>query len=631
MSGASAVTARLASELRLKSVRYRKRILQTIVAANAGHTGGDLSCVDILAVLYGAVLKVSPETADDPGRDRFVMSKGHSVEALYVVLADRGFFPPADLATVCRYGSRYVGHPTRHVPGVEQNTGALGHGLAFGVGTALAARLAGRSFRTFVLAGDGEMAEGSNWEASLAAAHHRLDNLVLIVDRNELQITGGTESVCGLEPLADKLRAFGYAVREVDGHDHAALIEAFGAVPFQPGRPSAVLARTVKGRGVSFIQNDVRWHHRVPKPEELEKAMAELEAEERRLGAEPEGRVVPSPPARTVGAVEHGLRMGRPNQDVFSETLLELARADPEVVVVTSDSRGSGKLSGFAEELPERVVEVGIAEQTLVGVAAGLASGGRKPFAVAPASFLTARALEQIKNDVAYSGQPVRLVGISAGVSYGALGSTHHSTHDLAALRAIPGLTIVVPADNHEARAAAHAAHAATGPIYVRIGKRPVPDLPGASVFELGRARLVRDGDDLAFIATGETAWVAYAAAERLAQEGLQCRVLSMHTLRPLDAEAVRAAARTRAVVTVEEHSTSGGLGEACAAVLAEAGLPVPLRTIGLPDEETVPGSQAEIFEHYGISPHGLAATARELLRPAKGGTVSALKAGGAP
>jgi transketolase len=630
MSAVPGATAPLASELRLKSVRYRKRVLQTIVAAGAGHTGGDLSCLDILAVLYGAILKVSPETAADPDRDRFVMSKGHSVEALYVVLSDRGFFPPADLATVCCYGSRYVGHPTRHVRGVEQNTGALGHGLAFGVGTALAARLSGRSYRTFVLVGDGELVEGSNWEASLAAAHHRLDNLVVVLDRNELQITGGTESVCALEPLVDKLRAFGYAVREVDGHDHAALLDVFRAAPFEPGRPSLVLARTRKGRGVSFMEGDVRWHHRVPKPDELARAMAELEAEERRLGAEPEGPLVPPPPAWAGGADDHGLKPGRPNQDVFSETLLELARADPEVVVVTSDSRGSGKLSGFAEALPDRIVEVGIAEQTLVGVAAGLASAGRKPFAVSPACFLTARSLEQIKNDVAYSAQPVRLVGISAGVSYGGLGSTHHSTHDVAALRAIPGVAIVVPADNLEARAAALAAHASPGPVYVRIGKRPVPDLPGAAPFELGRARLVRDGGDLAFIASGETVWLAYVAAERLAREGLECRVLSMHTLRPLDEEAVRAAAGTGAVVTVEEHSRSGGLGEACAAVLAQSGLRVRLRIMGLPDEETVPGSQARILEHYGISPEGLAVAARALRPGAKREAASAPRGKGA-
>jgi transketolase len=607
-------------ELRLKSVRYRKRVLQTIVVAGAGHTGGDLSCLDILAVLYNRILRISPETARDPDRDRFVMSKGHSVEALYVVLADRGFFPAADLAAVCRYGSAYVGHPTRHVPGIEQNTGALGHGLAFGVGTALAARLAGRACRTFVLVGDGELAEGSNWEASLAAAHHRLDNLVLIVDRNELQITGRTETVCALEPLADKLRAFGFAVRAVDGHDHRALLEAFGAVPFEPGRPSAILGRTEKGRGVSFMQGDASWHHRVPKGDEFERAIAELEAEERSLGVEPEPAVVPRPAPRGRTASASALPMGRPNQDVFSETLLALARQDPDVLVLTSDSRGSGKLSGFARELPDRIIEVGIAEQTLVGVAAGLASGGRKPFAFSPACFLTARSLEQIKNDVAYSGQAVRLVGISAGVSYGALGSTHHSTHDLAALRAIPGLTIVVPADNHEARAAAIAARDSDGPVYVRLGKRPVPDLPGSAAFELGRARLVRDGDALAFIATGETVWIACEAARRLSGEGIECRVLSMHTLRPLDTDAVLAAAATGAMVTVEEHSVSGGLGEACARVVAEAGLAVALRAMGLPDEETVAGSQGEILGHYGICPDGLASAARGLLAAARAG-----------
>lgn len=313
-----------------------------------------------------------------------------------------------------------------------------------------------------------------------------------------------------------------------------------------------------------------------------------------------------------------GLTLGRANLEVFADTLLELARADRDVLAVTSDSRGSGKLGPFGQALPRQIVEVGIAEQNLVGVAAGLASAGKTVFAVSPACFLTARSFEQVKNDVCYSDNPVTLVGISAGVSYGALGSTHHSTHDLAALRAIPGVAIVVPADNHEARAAAHAAHAAKGPIYVRIGKRPVPDLPGAGEFELGRARVVREGGDLTFLATGETVWVAYAAAERLAREGIECRVLSMHTLRPFDTGAVRDAARTKGILTVEEHSVAGGLGEACAAVLAAAGLSVPLRVIGLPDEETVPGSQAEVFEHYGISPEGLRVAARELLEGAK-------------
>ena len=267
------------TELVRKSIDYRETILRIIAQAGAGHTGGDLSAIDILNVLYNRVLNVSPETFSDPDRDRYVQSKGHCVEALYTVLAERGFFPSEELDTLCRYGSHLIGHPTRAVPGIEHNTGALGHGLAVAVGMALAAKLDGRGYRVYTLLGDGELDEGSNWEASLAAAHYRLDNLVVIVDRNRLQITGSTEVVNALEPLADKFRAFGYAVREADGNDIPALCEAFAAVPFEPGKPSLLLANTVKGKGVSFIENQAGWHHHVPTAEELEIARRELAAQ----------------------------------------------------------------------------------------------------------------------------------------------------------------------------------------------------------------------------------------------------------------------------------------------------------------------------------------------------------------
>jgi transketolase len=316
-----------------------------------------------------------------------------------------------------------------------------------------------------------------------------------------------------------------------------------------------------------------------------------------------------------------GTELGRPNLEVFAETLLSLARADRNVVAVTSDSRGSGKLVPYAAAVPEQLVEVGIAEQTLVGVAAGLASAGKIVFAVSPASFLTARALEQIKNDVCYSDQPVTLVGISAGVSYGALGSTHHSTHDLAALRALDNLTIIAPADNHEAAEAVRAAAAAVHPVYLRFGKRPLVHLhqPDAQ-FEVGKALVVREGADAAFIATGETVCHALEAANELQKQGLRCRVLSMHTIRPLDTEAVlRAARECRALITVEEHSVHGGLGEACAAVLMQAGIRVPFKIVGFPDEYMVTGSQLEIFDHYGISAKALANTAEALLAGEEG------------
>jgi transketolase len=316
-------------------------------------------------------------------------------------------------------------------------------------------------------------------------------------------------------------------------------------------------------------------------------------------------------------SVQTPVQPGKANLDVFSETLLSLARSNRNILVVTSDSRGSGKLVPFARALPEQIIEVGIAEQNLVGIAAGLASAGKIVFAVSPGSFLTARALEQIKNDVCYSDHPVKLVAISSGVSYGALGSTHHSLHDLAVLRAIPNCTIVVPADNFETAEAVKAAAEMRHPVVLRFGKRPMPPLhPPGTVFTVGKALTVCEGTDLAFAATGETVIQAVLASDLLAQEGIRARVLSMHTIKPLDEEAVlQAAAECGAVITVEEHSCAGGLGEACAAVLMQAGVSVPFRIVGFPDEETVPGSQLEIFAYYGICPEGLAETARTLLK----------------
>lgn len=263
-------------ELALRSLRYRRRILEIIKHAGAGHTGGSLSCVDILNVLYNRVLRVAPATVSDPRRDRYIQSKGHSVEALYVVLADRGFFPEKALDTLCAYRSPFVGHPTRKVPGIEQNTGALGHGLSVAAGLALASKLDGDPFRVFTLLGDGELAEGSNWEAALAAAHYRLSGLTAIVDCNGLQITGRTREVLDTAPLDRKFEAFGWAVQQVDGHDLAQLARVLGA-PVADDRPRAVIAATTKGKGVSFMENVGRWHHGVPTDEEYQRALAEID------------------------------------------------------------------------------------------------------------------------------------------------------------------------------------------------------------------------------------------------------------------------------------------------------------------------------------------------------------------
>lgn len=321
-------------------------------------------------------------------------------------------------------------------------------------------------------------------------------------------------------------------------------------------------------------------------------------------------------PAAAAVAGDLGLKMGKPNLEVFAETLLTLAQADRNVLAVTSDSRGSGKLAPFGQALPKQIVEVGIAEQNLVGIAAGLASCGKKVFAVSPACFLTARSFEQIKNDVAYSDHPVKLVGISAGVSYGALGTTHHSLHDFAALRAVNNVSILVPADNHETVEAVQYAATSVKPVYLRFGKAPLYALP-KSLAPITGARGLREGRDVAFLATGETVIHALLAAEQLKRvAGLAVRVVSLPSLKPLDTEAVLAAGREcRAVITTEEHMVHGGLGEAVGALLARHGIATRFEIVGIPDEYTVTGSQADIFRHYGLSMEGLTETALALLK----------------
>jgi transketolase len=262
--------------------RIRRSSLAMVHAARLGHPGGDLSSADILAALFGAVLRIDSKQPRMPGRDRFIFSKGHSSGALYAVLAETGFFPRELLKQYMEPLSLLSGHPDRNkVPGVEATTGPLGHGLPIGVGTAKAAKITGADYRTFVLTGDGELQEGSNWEAAMAGAHFGLDNLTVIVDRNRLQQGDRTETTLSLEPLAERWRAFGWAVREADGHDIAALIRIFREVPFEAGRPSCVIAHTKKGRGVSFMEDRVEWHHRVPDDQELATALAELEGDAR--------------------------------------------------------------------------------------------------------------------------------------------------------------------------------------------------------------------------------------------------------------------------------------------------------------------------------------------------------------
>ncbi len=262
--------------LQKKAAEIRRGLLGMISHAGTGHTGGALSSVDILTVLYYHVLKVDPKNPKDPDRDRFILSKGHSVEGYYTILADRGFFQTEELRTFSAYTSRLIGHPSVKVPGVEMNTGALGHGLSCSVGMAIAAKKAASPSRIYCLMGDGEQAEGSVWEAAMAGTHYRLDNLTAVVDRNYLQISGNTEEVMGLDNLGAKWDAFGWQVVHADGHDMGSLISAF-ALPHEKGKPKIIIARTTKGKGVDFMEGNAAWHHGVPSKEQYEAAVAVLD------------------------------------------------------------------------------------------------------------------------------------------------------------------------------------------------------------------------------------------------------------------------------------------------------------------------------------------------------------------
>jgi len=271
-----------ATHVRERANWMRRRLLRMIVEAGQGHPGGDLSAADIIASLYFDILRIDPKSPDAPDRDRFILSKGHCTGALYTALAGAGFFPEADLDTYLKPGSRLNGHPNRnYLPGVETNTGPLGHGFPVGVGVAVAGQIDGADYRVFVLTGDGELQEGSMWEAAMFAGHRGLGNLTVIVDRNRLQQGAGTEDTNSLEPLADKWRAFGWDVVEVDGHDHEALLAAFDAATEPRDRPRVLIANTHKGQGVSFMRDQASWHHGVPNAEQYAQAIAELEAEAR--------------------------------------------------------------------------------------------------------------------------------------------------------------------------------------------------------------------------------------------------------------------------------------------------------------------------------------------------------------
>ncbi|HSV93049.1 MAG TPA: transketolase [Desulfobacterales bacterium] len=652
-----------AEKLRSRAARMRALDLVSIHAAGSGHPGGTLSVMDIAAVLFLDEVRYDPADPRWEGRDRVFFSAGHKAPALYVALVEAGYLGEEQAVTLRKLGSPCQGHPhAPALPGVEVSSGSLGQGLGIAAGCALAGRMAGAAWRVYCIMGDGEQQEGSIWEAAMAAAHHRLDNLCCIVDKNRLQIDGPVSAVMGIDPLADKYRAFGWNVLAVDGHDVAKLQEAFRAARAAKGRPTAIIADTVKGKGVSFMENQAGWHGMATKGlEQLDQALREIGSPSctpehaRKLLAAADGFQKRAEVALAGELPRHGhdwwwnagtdLKVEMvPTRTGFGACLAKHGD-DPRLVTVHADISSSISIADFEKSRPERlsrVVSVGIAEQNMMSVAAGLALEGKIPIAGTYGVFAAGRPWDQIRTTICYDKLNVKIAGAHGGISVGADGATHQALEEISLMAVLPNMTVVVPCDSVEterlARAAIFDVH---GPVYIRYAREATPVVTGETTpLELGTANVIRyrgrrssfrdafetvlagayegEGEDLAIAACGPILCEAMRAAVILKEEyALETRVLNLHTVKPLDVEALRRAAReTGVVLTCEEHQ-KGGFGNLVAGAVCGcemSGRPFAFDRLGVEDRFGESGKPWELMVRFGLTAEHIAARAKALV-----------------
>ncbi|MGW3570528.1 transketolase [Streptomyces sp. NPDC000941] len=600
----------LGQQLRVDSVR-------AAAAAGSGHPTSSMSAADLMAVLLANHLHYDFEQPRHPGNDHLVFSKGHASPLLYSLFKAAGAISDEELLTFRKLGSRVEGHPTPRLPWVDVATGSLGQGLPIGVGLALARkRLDKVNSRVWVLCGDSELAEGSVWEAVEHGWYEHLDNLTAIIDVNRLGQRGPTRHEWDLGAYARRLHAFGWHTIEIDGHDVAAIDRAYGDAASTVGRPTAIIARTVKGRGVAAVENREGLHGKpLPDPEE---AVAELggvrEMAVPVLGPPAVGIARPSREGPlTLPRFDPGEEVA--TRDAFGQALAALGTARGDVVALDGEVGDSTRTELFAKEHPERFFECYIAEQQLVAAAIGIQACGWSPYASTFAAFFT-RAYDFIRM-ASISRADLNLVGSHAGVAIGEDGPSQMGLEDLAAFRAVHGSTVLYPCDaNQTARLTAEMAEE-SGIRYLRTtrGKTPVIYPPSES-FPIGGSKLVRatDDDHVTIVAAGVTLHEAIAAADRLAQEGIHARVIDLYTVKPADAQTLRAAADlTGALVTVEDHHPEGGLGDAVLEAFCD-GYPMPptarLAVRDIPTSAT-PAQQLAVA---GIDAEAIAAAARQLV-----------------
>jgi transketolase len=588
--------------LRIESIR-------STTEAGSGHPTTCCSAAELMAALFFGEMRYDPKEPKNAFADRFVLSKGHAAPILYAVWAEAGFIPKPELLDLRMLDSDLEGHPTPRLGFVDVATGSLGQGLGAGIGIALNARRIGSDARTYVLMGDGETAEGSVWEAAAMADFHKLGSLCAIVDVNGLGQSRPTQLDHRMEAHRQRWAAFGWNALVIDGHDLERILGAFADARRATDSPTVILARTIKGKGVSFLENAPNWHGKpLKKGQELDAAIKELEAQ---LVPEPPSAKIDIPPPRAhklgpgaaspVEAPTHKLGDQIATREAFGIALARLGDADPRIVALDADVKNSTFSEKFEAAHPERFYQCFIAEQAMIGAAMGLAARGAIPFPSTFAAFLS-RAGDFVRM-LCISNLNVKITGSHAGVSIGEDGPSQMALEDLSLMTSQPNMTVLYPCDAVSAERLMIAAAYHNGPVYIRTSRPKTPVIYDSSeTFPIGGCKVLRQSDrDVAtIIGAGVTVFEALKAHDQLKVAGVQVRVIDLYSVQPVDAPTLVAAGReTGRLITVEDHYASGGVGDAVARAVAPAGLAITrLAVSDIPRS----GKPEELLDKYGIS-----------------------------
>lgn len=602
ISTSTSALQNIAAQLRIDSIR-------STTASASGHPTTCMSAAEIVATLFFSEMRFDPQDPQHPYSDRFILSKGHAAPILYAAWAEAGLFPRSELLTLRDIGSDLEGHPTPRLSFVDVATGSLGQGICAGIGTALNARRIGSDYRTYVLLGDGEMAEGSVWEAANAALYHRLDNLCAIIDLNALGQSQATQFGHDSETVASRWKAFGWHTLQVDGHDVQQLLDAYDAARTTTGRPTMIVARTLKGKGVSFVEGKEGWHGKALKKEEADKAIAELERQ--MTGDSPTPDIQkPSRSAQPIASADYskvpvpGCKPGESiaTREAWGTALASLGAVDPRVVALDADVKNSTFSERFEKAHPDRFYEFFIAEQAMVGAAMGLAARGAIPFPSTFACFLT-RAADFIRM-AGISALNVKFAGSHAGISIGEDGPSQMALEDLALMRAVPDCAVLYPCDAMSTERLVVEMAQRPGMAYMRTSRPKTPVIYGPDEkFPIGGCKVLRqsNSDAATVIGAGVTLFEALEAHEQLAAEGIAIRVIDLYSVHPVDSATLIDAARATGgvVITVEDHYAAGGIGDAVSEAIAPGGFAVRRLAVR---EVPRSGQPDELLDRYGIS-----------------------------